>query len=497
MRLIKFILIIGLTLGLILIFANPGLNQSGTQSNNTVPNPVEINPKPRGVRNESPEISLTNITVDRAAFEQNFTNTNTEQAVQMFEELQAVEFGKHLGVNFYGATTSAEEISQSLCNLAERTGKKSALIYVVSLESHLELLLIVPTPRPCTNTGSKQNDKNSLIIRKIVRAGNRKNIQISAKFFRAGVTDLTNNNYQSSAKTLYDLIIDPLESDLVANKIDNLIFCLDSGLRSLPIAALYDGKEFLIEKYSIGLIPSFSLTDTRYVPIANSSMLAMGISKSTQGQTPLPAVAVEVPTLANTIWRGKAFLNEESTLNNLESFASKQHYEIIHIATHAEFRPGNISQSYIQFWNSKLKLNELKQISQKLRWNKNPKVEMLVLSACRTAMGNEQAELGFAGLAVQAGVKTAVGSFWYASDEGSLVLMTEFYNKLRSTPLKTEAMREAQLGLLKGQVRVEDGQLVLSDNLRVPLPPELNISGEKSFSHPYFWSGYATIGNWN
>ena len=122
---------------------------------------------------------------------------------------------------------------------------------------------------------------------------------------------------------------------------------------------------------------------------------------------------------------------------------------------------------------------------------------MLVLSACRTAVGNEQAELGFAGLAVQAGVKTAIGSLWYASDEGSLALMSEFYHKLRTARIKTEAMREAQLGMLKGQVRVENGHLVLSDHRRIALPSELAIGDRRILSHPYYWSGYITIGNWN
>ncbi|MCL1464640.1 CHAT domain-containing protein [Argonema galeatum] len=546
-KIIKFSLIFVLTIGWIFIAVKPGLNQSGTQSNTTVPNPQEINPQPVEVKPESPQSSLSDIKIDRTAFEQNFQQASFDRAVQMFEELQAVEFGKYFGTNFFGKTASPEQISQTLCNLAETTGKKAALLYVVSLEKQLELLLIIPNSTPCTKAsfkqngyqsklgqgnptpnpspqqggeyfppsprsergvrgvrfvpaivGSKQNNNPTLFIRKSVPEANRKRLQTVAKEFRSGVTDpILSNDYRNFAKQFYQWIIAPVQSDLAANKIDSLIFSMDAGLRSVPVAAFNNGQQFLIEQYNVALIPSFSLTDTRYIRIANSQMLAMGISKSTQDQSPLPAVAVEVPTLANILWRGQAFLNEESTLEKLQSLSRQQHFEIIHIATHAEFRSGKVSESYIQFWNSKLKLDQLQNFSRKLAWNKAPKVEMLVLSACRTALGNEQAELGFAGLAVQAGVKTAVGSLWYASDEGSLALMTEFYHKLRTAPIKTEALRDAQLGMLKGQVRLENGQLILSDNRRVSLPPELATSGDINLSHPYFWSGYTMIGNWN
>ncbi|MCL1471324.1 CHAT domain-containing protein [Argonema antarcticum] len=497
-KLLKFSLIFVLTIGWIFIAVKPGLNQSGTQSNTTVPNPLEINPQPVEGKPESPQSSLSNIKIDRTAFEQNFQQANFDRAVQMFEEAQAVEFGKYFGTNFFGQTATPEQISQTLCDLAETTGKKAALLYVVSLEKQLELLLILPSSTPCTKASFKQNNNSTLFIRKIVREANRKSVQTVAKEFRSGVTDpILSNDYRNFAKQFYQWIIAPVQSDLAANKIDSLIFSMDRGLRSVPVAAFNNGQQFLIEQYNVALIPSFSLTDTRYIRIANSQMLAMGISKSTQAQSPLPAVAVEVPTLANILWRGQAFLNEESTLEKLQSLTRQQHFEIIHIATHAEFRAGEVSKSYIQFWNSKLQLDQLQNFSRKLAWNKAPKVEMLVLSACRTALGNEQAELGFAGLAVQAGVKTAVGSLWYASDEGSLALMTEFYHKLRTAPIKTEALRDAQLGMLKGQVRFQNGQLVLSDNRRVSLPPELATSGNINLSHPYFWSGYTMIGNWN
>lgn len=189
-----------------------------------------------------------------------------------------------------------------------------------------------------------------------------------------------------------------------ANGIETLIVSADSHLRSIPLAALHDGKQFLIEKYSLALIPSFGLTDTRYSDLRKTSLLAMGIAKTTEDQVPLPA-AVEISTLAQNLWseQGNGFLDEDSTLERLKSLTQQQRYGIIHLATHAEFQKGDRQNSYIQFWGGKLRLNQLWQFTQESGWGKNPKVEMLVLSACRTALGDTRTELGFAGLAFQAG----------------------------------------------------------------------------------------------
>jgi CHAT domain-containing protein len=123
-----------------------------------------------------------------------------------------------------------------------------------------------------------------------------------------------------------------------------------------------------------------------------------------------------------------------------------------------------------------------------------PSLELLVLSACRTALGDEQAELGFTGLAVQAGVKSALGSLWYVSDEATMAFMTEFYKQLKQASTKAEALRQAQLAMLKGEVRLQGGQLVTSFG-SFPLPPNLAELGDQDLSHPYYWSAFMMIGN--
>jgi CHAT domain-containing protein len=216
----------------------------------------------------------------------------------------------------------------------------------------------------------------------------------------------------------------------------------------------------------------------------------MGASEFTQ-LNPLPAVPVELSTIAKTLWQGEALINQDFTRVNLLKERQKYPYEIIHLATHAEFNAGDKSNSFIQLWNEQLHLGELRTLG----WN-NPPVELLVLSACRTALGDETAELGFAGLAVAAGVKTALASLWYVSDEGTLGLMTEFYQHLSQVTIKAEALRQAQLAMLAGEVKITEGELRGSGLLRgVALPATLAQIGDRNLSHPYYWAAFTMIGS--
>jgi CHAT domain-containing protein len=263
---------------------------------------------------------------------------------------------------------------------------------------------------------------------------------------------------------------------------------MDVGLRSLPIAALHDGTGFIVEKYSVGLMPSLSLTDTRYTDIRNLPVLAMGSSEF-KDLSPLPAVPMEVQTITQTLGNGQYFLNDAFTFENLKQQRKALNYSIVHLATHGEFQAGELENSYIQLWDKKLRLNRIRDLG-----FHDPAVELLVLSACRTALGDEQAELGFAGLAVQAGVKTAVASLWYVSDEGTLGLMSRFYEHLNEAPIKAEALRQAQLDMIRGNVAIANGVLQTSRG-EFPLPPAFGNLTVSDLSHPYYWSAFTAIGS--
>lgn len=373
--------------------------------------------------------------------------------------IQKVELGWQAQYeNYYqGRLTTqlldAAGISQRLAEMARLTGNRSALVYVIPTPEHLELMMVLP--------GGK------LLHRRVNIE--RADLMQQVDSLKRTVTNQlsTRAQYLPPAQQLYQRMIAPLEATLKENRIDTLIFCLGGGLRTVPIAALQDGDRFLVEKYNLAIIPAFNLLDARSVSLKNAKVLAMGASEFA-AQVSLPAVPVELQTIATSLWSGDILLNQDFTIDNLKSYRDKQAYRIVHLATHADFLPGSAQESYIQFWDQRLSPNRFQEMRLSF-----PTVELLVLSACRTAVGDAQAELGFAGLAVMSGSRAAIASLWSVSDDGTLALMTEFYRQLR-TVNKSEALRQAQLSLIK------------------PTTPLATIS---NLSHPYYWAAFTVIGN--
>ena len=402
---------------------------------------------------------------------------NLNEALSAIDDLFESEYEEYLGEDIAGEKVSIESIRNTLKTIKDETGTNPVIIYAISLPEQLELVLVLPEGPP---------------IRKVISAANATALQQTLTEFRDTVTDRDRPTaYLDSAQRLYSWMIAPVESQLKSLGIDTLIFSMDAGLRTIPMAALHDGKQFLVEKYSLGSIPSVSLTNSRYKAVKNTRVLAMGASQFQQ-LDPLPAVPEELKAITQQFGSEKYFLNEEFTLTNLKNQRQQQPIEIIHLATHADFQPGDATNSYIQLWDNQLKLDQLRQLG----WNQPPQIELLVLSACRTAVGDAQVELGFAGLAVQAGVKSALASLWSVSDGGTLALMSEFYRQLNQpdVTIKAEALRRAQIAMLRGQLHVESGQLRGTGVVgTIPLPPELPEN--QDFSHPYYWAAFTIIGS--
>ncbi len=367
-----------------------------------------------------------------------------------------------------------KEISQILEKSDQQTGKRTALLYAVPTPEHLELILVTP---------------NKLPIHKRVPAAKKEAlINIVSKFRRSIVNpDLPRREYLSSGKQLYELLIAPIFETLEAQEINNLIFCLGGGLRTVPLAAIHDGKNFLIEKYSLGIIPAFNLLDFQRANITQTQVLAMGASQF-QSQKPLPAVPLELSSIISNSWQGKSLLNQEFTIVNLKKQRAIYPFGIVHLATHAEVSSGSVEESYIQFWDKKVRLDELKTLELD-----QPPVQLLVLSACRTALGNLQAELGFAGLAVQSGAKTAIASLWSINDAGTLAFMIQFYQQLKTTPIKAEALRQTQIAMLKQQVSLKNNPAIRGSS---SLPADVVATFDsQELSHPFYWAGFTLIGN--
>ncbi|KKJ01360.1 CHAT domain-containing protein [Prochlorothrix hollandica] len=315
-------------------------------------------------------------------------------------------------------------------------------------------------------------------------------------------SNLLNKRYLAPAQRLHTWLIKPLAETLEAEEVRNLVFVLDDGIRTLPLAALHDGEDFIVEHYSVGLIPSLRLTESIHVDLQPGSqqVLAMGASLFTdQDQTPLPAVPLELSLISQELWRGpQPLLNEEFTQNHLEQ-GLKSDFGILHLATHAAIQPGDPSNSYLQLIDRRLPLPELRQ----LLLNSPSVRDLMVLSACRTALESEEAELGFAGLAFGAGVNTALASLWNVSDLGTLALMGGFYGSLgQPNPetdnprIKADALRSAQLAMIHGQVNIDNDRLTIPGvSQGIPLPPDVSHGDNEDLSHPYFWSAFTLVGN--
>ncbi|HIK35850.1 MAG TPA: CHAT domain-containing protein, partial [Thermosynechococcus sp. M98_K2018_005] len=432
-----------------------------------------------------------------AAFDQGDYNS----AIKLLQQLYSFEFSEYF--DKFLSTPSQEglqfldidQIKELLGRMAQETGQKPALSYVFWRPEQLDILIITPEGEPIYQPVRVPQEA----VRRVIAAFNRE------------VRDPTKTNSESYlpfAQQLYQWMMGGVDAELQVRGINTLVFALDQELRSVAIAALHTGSnlissavsdspigrngQFLVERYNLGLIPSINLVDTRYQPLQNASVLAMGASEFTN-QSPLPAVPIELQTITQLVGQGQVFLNEAFTVSNLETQRRRSLYPILHLATHAEFNAGKLQNSYIQFWNKQLSMSQLQQLRLF-----QPPTELMTLSACRTAVGDTNAELGFAGLSLQAGVKSSVASLWYVSDEGTLALMTAFYGWLRTAPIKAEALRQAQLAMIHQQARIEGNQLRLlnrGEELSIPLPQEVQVGGGRQFSHPYFWAGFTMIGS--
>ena len=385
---------------------------------------------------------------------------------------------------------SLVEAREILLKIEKAAGVKPAIIYAdftpiqlnasssqnkqIIKSNRLDLVLVTASGEP---------------IRKTIHSANQAEIIEEVDNFYKTVIGARNNKFLAHSQKIYQWMVAPLEEELKAKGINNLLFITGEKLRSVPLAALHDGKQFLVEKYSVGFAPSLSLTDTTYKDIRNSQVLAMGTSEF-QEDSPLPAVPQEVSTIAEDIWKGKHYLNKDFTFNKLKSIRKSQPFGIIHLATHGYFQKGSAENHFIRFWNQDLKLTEFRQLD----LNNPSVVELLVFSACQTALGDDGAALGFGGLAVETGAKTALASLWRVSDIATLGLMAEFYEQLKKVPVKSEALRQAQIAMITGQIRVENGTII-TPSRTIPLPSEYKDLENQTLNHPHYWSPFTMIGN--
>lgn len=401
-------------------------------------------------------------------------SASTKASTQLFRRARdTVELIKQSELQDYlGDRCSTEGvIGSTSSNVAERT----AVLYPVILADRLELML---ETRQGISTHSV--------------AVTRKDLREKALAFARSVR-FAKLDYLVRARELYDLLLRPFEAELAQQGITKLVIIPDGVLRLIPLSALHDGEQFVVERFAVATAPGLSLTNTAQPQRAIGKVLLAGLSEpgpvvermpkpladefigeetpddvrsaELRGKLALPSVKEEIQALKGKI-KGDAMLNGEFTVERFKRQVSTGEYRIVHVASHAIFSR-RAETSYIMAYDDILTTDDLQKILRAQQLEANP-IEMLTLSACQTAEGDDRAPLGIAGAALKARAKSALGSLWPVSDEATMKLMIEFYGYLSSGESKIESLRQAQLRMLK-------------------LP---------QLQHPFFWAPFVLVGNW-
>ena len=327
--------------------------------------------------------------------------------------------------------------------------KSAAVIYPIMLRGRTELLLSLPSG-----------------LKRIPVDVSEETLTQEIRQLRQALEKRTTREFLPPAQRLYQWLIAPVERELGSHAIDTLIFVPDGALRTIPMAALHDGQRYLVEKYALGVTPGLSLTDPRPLSRDGLRVLALGVTDPVQGFAPLPNVSSELEAL-RTLFGGTTLLNEAFRVSTLERELKARPVTILHIASHGYF--GNDArQNYVLSFDGKLTMDRLDQVVGLLRFRDDP-LELLTLSACDTAAGDDRAALGLAGVAIKAGARSALATLWSVNDDVSSRLVAEFYRQLKDPSVsRVVALQKAQLKVL----------------------------ADPRYDHPGFWSPFLLINNW-
>jgi len=328
---------------------------------------------------------------------------------------------------------------------------QTAVIYPILFQDRIELLVNLPPDD----------------LRQITVPVSRKKMSTCIKIFRRQLEE-SGDKYLKTGQKLYEWLIKPLENLLKNQPVHTLIFVPDGELRTIPFSALNDGKNFLITQYAIGVTPGLSLTVPKHFSSQEDSpILFCGLTESVEGFPALPNVDYEIEGVQQ-FRKCIVLKNRNFTLENAEKELTTTPYSVIHIASHGQFA-SDPQKTFLLTYNGHLNMNHLEQMMDQSRFRKKP-VELLVLSACQTAAGDERASLGLAGAAVKTGAHSVLASLWFISDSATSRLMTDFYKLQAESPSlsKAQALQQAQIHLMH----------------------------QEKYQHPTYWAPFLLIGNW-
>ena len=277
----------------------------------------------------------------------------------------------------------------------------------------------------------------------------------------------TLNEVKRRANEIYRRLLQPVVDKLDAADIETLVFVLDGPLRNIPMGLLYDGERYLIEKYSVAVAPGLTLVDPK--PLANQQLAAIvaGLSERRFDFPALQFVEAEVAQV-QTFLSSEVLLNHQFTETDLANAIRDISFPVVHLATHGQFS-SDPEETFVLAWDKKIPLSSLNNMLRNSEQSRASAIELLVLSACETAQGDDRATLGLAGVAVRAGARSTLATLWQVDDQASALLMQQFYRNLNQPNItRAEALRQAQIAILKNP----------------------------RFREPRFWAPYILVGNW-
>lgn len=366
-----------------------------------------------------------------------------KKARLIMEELQIVELE-----NFFRSACLDVKKQQ-----IDQLDQKAAVIYPIVLPDRIAVIAALPNQPLKLHRVTISNGEVETVLEDWLQALN------PAYSYR---------DQLSLSKQVYDWLLRPIEAEIKASGVRNLIFVPDGMLRSLPMAALYDGKQYLIENYSIALTPGLQLLEPRQLAPEQLKALTVGLSEARQGYSALPGVRQEIEQIQATV-PSQVVLNKNFTKQELRKQVESNNFPIVHLATHGQFS-SDPEQTFLLTWDEKINVREIQTLLKSRTSDKSKPIELLVLSACQTAMGDKQAALGLAGIAIQSGARSTLATLWAVNDQSTAQLMTVLYENLKISggQSRGEALRQAQMKLLQST----------------------------EYRHPYYWSPFVLIGNW-
>ena len=371
-------------------------------------------------------------------------DANLSQAREVIESLQLAELENY----FREACIDAEP------KQIDEVDAHAAVVYPIILPDRLSVIVSLPgQPLSYYEHNVSQADAERTI----------------EKLFQSLNPVLSNKRRLKLSQQIYSWLIEPAEEKLSENEIETLVFVLDGSLRSVPMAALYDGEQYLVEKYNLALTPGMQLLDPRAIGDTKLQAVVAGVSESNEGFSALPGVKTEVEEISQT-FPSQLLLNQEFTSQNFREQLRQAPSPLIHLATHGQFS-SNPEETFIVTWGDRIKVKDFENILQAREESSDTKpIELLVLSACQTAEGDKRAALGIAGIAVRSGARSTLATLWSVEDSSTVTLMNQFYQQLADTnsATKSRALREAQIALMHSE----------------------------QYSHPYYWAPFILVGNW-